>query len=174
MKKLFVSFVIMTAFAFSSAFAQKSHKVDPLDATSFFITIERNGEKTELKSTQFENHDGIAFTNDSDHGKMTMSSRAGNEKINEENFAFTGSLMNDAKGSFKLGQADGTVFTFMTTKFSYIPQFLCTTGAYDITAMPLKGGYVEGTFSANCDAASADGSQLEHYTLSGSFKLLRQ
>ncbi len=175
MKKSFVLLVIIAA-ACSAGYSQKAGKAAAAvgDGSMFAITIAHNGEKVELTSTQFEDYSGIAFTNDASHGKMTLTARGGNEKKNDDQYSFSGSLANDAKGPFELGKADGTNFAFMTSKFPAVPQFNCSTGAYDITAMPLKGGFVQGTFSANCDAPSPDGERLDHYTLTGSFKLLRQ
>jgi hypothetical protein len=173
MKKVFVLFAIVIVLG-SSVFAQKKttpEEIDPLAATMFFITIEHNGEKMELKHTQFENWAGQAATNDSAHGLMTIFFRAGNDKKNDDMFSFEGSLGNDAKGTFPL-EVNQTHFRFGATQLPNHPELLCQSGAYQITAMPLKGGYVEGTFTVACKDANkgeADGI----YNLSGSFKLLR-
>ncbi|MGI8786219.1 MAG: hypothetical protein ACR2HG_00470 [Pyrinomonadaceae bacterium] len=171
MKKLLVLFAVSIALG-GSIFAQKkaSKEIDYLAPTMFFITIEHNGEKMDIKSTQFENWGGTAATNDSAHGLMSLGFRAGNDKKNDDNFSFEGSIGNDEKGTFPL-EVNQTHFTFMATKLP--PELLCQNGTYQITAMGLKFGYVEGTFSANCKAPSSDGEKFEDYNLSGSFKLWR-
>ena len=174
MKKTYFSLVIIAA-ALTTAYSQKTAKTAAVgDGTFFSITIEHNGEKVELQSTQYEGYWGIASTDDSSHGKMRLQARAGNEKKNDDRYEFVGSIANDAKGSFEFRKDDGTnPPSFTTTKFPTISPFVCQTGAYDITAMPLKGGFVQGTFTANCEAPSPDGDRLDHYSLTGSFKLLR-
>ena len=68
---------------------------------------------------------------------------------------------------------DGASFSVRTTAFNDVPIFMARSGSYEITAVPLKGGLVEGTFTAICDNVKDDGT-TETYTFSGSFKLPRR
>lgn len=138
--------------------------------TFFFITIIHNGEKTELANTQFEEGGGNATVEPS--GRMDFFYGAGNSVKNDDDFAFTGMIPTAAKGTY-LGGTPGVSLTFKADKFPNVPIFLCESGGYEITAMPLTGGFVEGTFTANCIGEIHDDGSSEKYTMSGRFKLLR-
>ena len=170
MKKSLLSLAIL-ALSLTAVYSQK-HVTKPAtvgDGSFFSITIDHNGDKTEFLSTQFEDYTGIVLSNDSSH-KLSLEARGQNEKANENRYWFSGSLVNDTKGVFELGKGDGTNFLFESTKS---PQLVCNEGSYDITAMPLKGGLAQGTFTAHCKGPSANGEGLDPYTLTGSFKLNR-
>jgi hypothetical protein len=185
MKKFFVLFAIIIGLSINS-FAQRKpapkptkqtqptnsseNKSGAIDDTMFFITVEHNGEKTELKYTQFENHAGNA-TPDGGKGRMGFFYGAGNSVKNDDDFEFVGMIPAAAKGTYQFG-TDGVMFYFKADEFPNVPMFLCKSGSYEITAMPLAGGFVEGTFSAACKNITNDG-EVENYNLSGSFKLLR-
>ena len=185
MKKFFIVFAIIIGLC-ASGFAQRKpapktskqttpstnseNKSGTIDDTMFFITVEHNGEKTELKYTQFENHAGNATLEDG-KGRMNFFYGAGNSVKNDEDFEFIGMIPAAAKGTYQFGTT-GTMLSFKADKFPNVPMFLCKSGTYEITAMPLVGGFVDGTFSAACENVTNDG-KIENYNLSGSFKLLR-
>lgn len=150
----------------------KSKTPKPTDylGTFFLIEILHNGEKTELANTQFEEGAGNASVEPS--GRMNFFYGAGNSVKNDDDFMFTGMISAAEKGSFALGTS-GVSFSFKADKFPNVLIFLCKSGSYDITAMPLAGGFVEGTFTANCIGEVHDDGSLEKYSMSGRFKLLR-
>lgn len=149
-----------------------SDKNNENGGSTFFITIEHNGEKTELAYTQFENHDGNAMLENEKSDRMTFFYGAGNDRANDESFMFNGMIPTAAKGNYLLG-TNGVMFGFMSTKFPNVPMFICQSGNYDIITMPLRGAFLEGNFTAQCTGEIRDDGSSEKYTLSGKFKLLR-
>jgi hypothetical protein len=185
MRKFFLLFVTITALC-TISFAQRKtapkptkqtnpstkseNKSGAIDDTMFFITVEHNGEKTELKYTQFEEHGGTA-TLETGKGRIIFFYGASNSVKNDKDFEFVGMISAAAKGTYQFGTT-GTMFSFKADEFPNVPMFMCKSGNYEITAMPLAGGFVEGRFSAACENVTNDG-EVENYNLRGSFKLLR-
>lgn len=148
----------------------KTPKNSEGDGTTFFVEIVHNGEKTELAYSQFEEHGGNATPGGG--SRLLFFYGAGNSTMNDDDFMFTGMIPTAAKGTYAFGTA-GVMFSFKADKFPNVPIFLCDSGSYDILAMPLSGGFVEGTFTANCVGEVHDDGSSEKYTMSGKFKLLR-
>jgi hypothetical protein len=142
-----------------------------IDQTTFFMTIEHNGQKTDVKYTQFKSHGGTTIPDGGDSHRLLLTYGASNDS-DEKSFSFQGMIPAAVKGTYPMPN-DGTSFTLMTSLFPNVPIFMVKSGTYEITAVPQKGGFVEGTFSVVCDNVKDDGS-VETYTINGSFKLLRQ
>ncbi len=142
-----------------------------IDQTTFFMTIEHNGRKTDVKYTQFKSHGGTTIPDGGNSHRLLLTYGASND-TDDKNFSFQGMIPVAEKGTYTI-PSDGTTFTLMTSLFPDVPIFLVRSGTYEITAVPQKGGFVEGTFSVVCDNVKDDGS-VETYTINGSFKLLRQ
>ncbi|HRH44924.1 MAG TPA: hypothetical protein PKY82_25020 [Pyrinomonadaceae bacterium] len=151
---------------------KKTTKNNEDNSSMFFITIVHNGEKNELAYTQFENHDGNAMIENEHSGRMTFFYGGGNSVKNNDDFMFNGMIPTAAKGSYAFGSS-GVMFSFKASQFPNVPVFLCESGGYEISAMPLRGGFVEGNFTANCIGEVHDDGTSEKYTMNGKFKLLR-
>ena len=142
-------------------------KTGPVDEATFFATIEHNGEKTEIKHTQFVTHGGTTIP----AGNLLMLSYGASNNKDDKNFAFQGQIPSAAKGTYPIGS--GASFNLSTTSFPNIPLFMAESGSYEIGAVPLKGGFVQGTFSVVCKNVDKDGNE-DVYNISGSFRILRQ
>ena len=167
-------FVILICVALAqAAFGQKGAAKKPT-ATSgsiFEMTIEHNGQKTEIKSTQFQTADGMAVN--ADQGRVTLFYGASNNN-NDKSFSFNGWVPIGQTGIFKLGDDNDRGFSVVTSVIPNVPMFIpekC--GTIEITNNPTKGGFVVGTFRSNCKVVT-DAGTLEDYTISGSFKLARR
>ena len=145
-------------------------KSGPIDDTQMVMTIEHNGEKTEIKFSQFQTHGGGTIPDASNPNRLGLFYGASNNK-DDKNFSFQGFIPIE-KGTFQIGNGGNAGFTLMTSLFSNVPMFMAKSGTYEITAMPLKGGFVEGIFSVICENVTNEG-KIEIYNISGSFKILR-
>ncbi len=154
-------------------FGQKSGAAKSAGSGAMFMmTIEHNGQKTDVSGLQFQSADGNAMNEGAANGRLLFFFGASNSK-DEKSFSFQGFIPKAEKGVFKLGdEGDGAGFNIRTTAYNDVPMFMATSGSYEITAVPLKGGFVEGTFNAVCENVKDDGT-TETYTFSGRFKLPR-
>ncbi|MFT3746075.1 MAG: hypothetical protein QM785_17525 [Pyrinomonadaceae bacterium] len=170
--KILLFFVMIAGLVFSANAQPKkaASKAGPVDETTFFATIEHNGEKTEIKYSQFITHGGTTIPDGSSPGRMLLTYGASNNK-DDKSFSFQGQIPASAKGSYPIGS--GAAFNLMTTAFPNVPMFMASSGSYEIGATPLKGGFVDGTFSVVCKNVDKDGNE-DVYNISGSFHLLRQ
>lgn len=172
MKKLLVILVITIALSLSGLAQKKpASKTGPIDETTYSMTIEHNGEKTEVKHSQFKTHGGTSAPDGSVPNRLLFMYGASND-IDDKSFSFNGWIPATAKGTYTVGNG-GAGFSLMTTAFPDVPIFLVKSGSYEITAVPLKGGFVEGTFSMICENITNEG-KVETYNISGAFKVLRQ
>jgi hypothetical protein len=155
-----------------TCFAQKktTPKKENDSGSQFEMTIEHNGEKKEIKYTQFQSADGNATAEGSQNKRVMFFYGASNNNDNK-NFSFNAMIPTAEKGVYKIGD-EGVSFNLTASEFSNVPMFLPKNGQIEITAMPLKGGFVEGTFSVECQNVKDDGT-IETYNVSGSFKLKR-
>jgi len=163
----------MTLFLFSFGFAQKAKPKKPSagSGSTFEMTIEHNGQKTEIKWTQFVTADGNAVN--ADRGRVMLFYGASNTKV-EKNFSFNGWVPIGQTGTFTMGDGPEAGFSLMTSIFSNVPIFMPETGGtIEITNNPTQGGFVVGTFHGTCKAITDAGS-IEEYTVSGSFSLARR
>ncbi len=137
--------------------------------SSFDVIIEKDGTKTEIKSSQFQSADGTAVV--AEKGRLSLTFGASND-INDKNISFSGWVPSGATGTFTSG--DGSAgFSFLTSIMSNVPIFTPEKGAtFEITSAPTMGGFVVGTFSGVCKNIT-DGGTIETYNVSGSFKLAR-
>lgn len=170
MKQILLLFIIATALTIN-CFAQKKTvpKKDESSGSQLVMTIEHNGEKTEIKYSQFITADGTASPEGAANGRFLLFYGASNPK-DDKNFMFQGWIPKPEKGTFEIG--GGASFNVMTSLFPNVPLFGAKSGTIEITAMPPKGGFVEGTFSGACENVKDDGT-IEKYNISGSFKLKR-
>ena len=173
MKQIILLLTIAIAFT-TNGFGQKK-TVKPVKKTTvvvgsqFFMTIEHNGEKTEIRNTQFQTADGMTYAEGAQNGRTILFYGASNNK-DDKNFTFQSWIATPAIGTYNIGDKAG--FSLMTSLFSNVPIFLPKSGTITITAMPLKGGFVEGTFEIVCENVT-DAGKIEIYNVSGSFKLKR-
>lgn len=168
---LTVFFIILSGLSID-CWAQKK-TVSTGSGSQFVITIEHNGQKKEVRYTQFQTADGNAMAEGVQNGRLLLFYGASNSK-DEKSFSFQGWIPKPEKGVYELGEESesGAGFNFRTTEFNDVPMFLPKSGSMEITAVPQKGGFVEGTFSIVCENVKDDGS-TEIYNISGSFKLKR-
>lgn len=157
----------------SPGFAQKTpvKKPSATSGSSFEMSIEHNGQRTDIRSTQFQSADGNAFA--ADQGRVTLFFGASNDK-DDKNLTFNGWVPAGQTGTFTLGESSSVGFSAMTSLFSNVPLFMPERGGtVEITNNPMKGGFVTGTFSAHCKVVTEAGT-VEDYTIIGSFKLSRR
>lgn len=168
MKRLFFLTLLLGISVTANAQPKKTApKTGPVDDATFVATIKHNGEKTEIKHTQFVTHGGTTIP----AGNILMLSYGASNNKDEKNFAFQGQIPAAVKGTYPIGS--GVSFNLSTTSFPKIPLFMAESGSYEIGAVPLKGGFVQGTFSFVCKNVDKDGNE-EVYNISGSFRILRQ
>lgn len=168
----FLLAMILLVLTATIGLGQKPVRKDSTSGSQFDVTVELNGRKTEIKYLQFESADGMAYSEGAANGRLVLQYGASNSK-DEKNFAMMSWIARPEKGEFALGDSNGASFTFTTSLFSDVPMFIGKEGTIKITAMPQAGGFVEGTFVADCDNVKDDGS-VETYHLTGSFKLVRR
>ena len=172
MRSIYLVFVLTLVTAIS-CMAQKHPVKPPAPSTSdgqFDITIEGGGNKTEIKSTQFQNADG--FFLDNENGLLTIAFRADNDK-DEKKISITGRLPKAVAGTYPLGIGEGTaLFNIESSEFPKVPLFFAKSGSIEISSMPLAGGLIAGSFKEICENGTDDG-RMETYTVSGSFKFRR-
>lgn len=150
----------------------KTTKNSEGDGSMFFITIEHNGEKTEIAYTQYETYGGQAMLENEKSNRLTFFYGASNSVKNDEDFMFMGMIARPEKGSYPFGK--DVTFSFKSDKFPNVPIFGCEAGSYEIEAVPLKGGFVVGSFTAQqCSGEMREDGTSEKYSMSGRFKLMR-
>lgn len=172
MRRAFLILTITILFT-STLFAQKKtapKKDSGSSGSQFEMTIEHNGEKTEIKYSQFQSADGNAVAEGSQNGRIMFFYGASNNN-DDKSFSFNAMIPAAEKGVYKIGD-DGVSFNLMSSQFSNVPMFLPKEGQIEVTAIPQAGGFVEGTFTVVCQNVKDDGS-IETYNVSGSFKLKR-
>ena len=170
-----IAVLAITLLAALGVFGQKTGpgKAPAGSGALFTMTIEHNGQKVDLSGSQFQSADGNAMNEGASNGRLLLFYGASNSK-DEKGFSFQGFIPRAEKGSYQFGDGgDGASFSVRTTAFNDVPIFMARSGSYEITAVPLKGGLVEGTFTAVFDNVKDDGT-TESYTFSGSFKLPRR
>ncbi|HMT08413.1 MAG TPA: hypothetical protein PKA82_10445 [Pyrinomonadaceae bacterium] len=167
-------FLVTTLIFATAAFGQKTTTPKAAGSGAFFsMTIEHNGQKTDVSGLQFQTADGNAMNEGDANSRLMFFFGASNNK-DEKSFSFQGFIPTAAKGTYQLGdEGDGAGFNIRTTAFNNVPMFMAKSGSYEVTAVPLKGGFVEGTFNAVCENVKDDGS-TETYTFTGKFKLPRR
>ena len=174
MKQIYLLTIITLIFT-TQILAQKKpvEKADTSSGSWFSMTIEHNGTKTEVKSTQFQTADGNAMSEGAQNGRLLFFYGASNNK-DEKSFSFQGWIPKPEKGVYEFGEESesGAGFNVRTTAFNDVPMFMPKSGSMEITNVPLKGGFVEGKFSVVCENVKDDGS-TEIYNISGSFRLKR-
>lgn len=175
MKSRIVAVTAITLLAVFAAFGQKTGPAKAATGSGalFAMTIEHNGQKVDVSGLQFQSADGNAMDEGAANGRLMFFFGASNNK-GEQSFSFQGFIPRAEKGTYQFGdEGDGASFSVRTTAFNDVPMFMARSGSYEITAVPLKGGMVEGKFTAVCDNVRDDGT-TETYTFSGNFKLPRR
>ncbi|MBX7055350.1 MAG: hypothetical protein K1X36_10370 [Pyrinomonadaceae bacterium] len=175
MKLRTIAALAFTLLASIVAFGQKSvpPKAPAGSAALFTMTIEHNGQKVDVNGLQFQSADGNAMNEGAQNGRLMFFYGASNSR-DEKSFSFQGFIPRAEKGTYQFGdEGDGASFSVRTTAFNDVPMFMARSGSYEIISVPLKGGMVEGKFTAVCDNVRDDGT-TETYTFTGSFKLPRR
>jgi hypothetical protein len=171
MKKI-ILLLVLAAFICIPAFAQKAKpKTKSVGSGSTFeMTIERDGQKTEIKWTQFQSADGNAVN--ADKGRVNLFYGASNSN-DEKSFMFNGWVPAGETGTFTIGSGPSVGFSAQTSLLSNVPIFMPDKGGtVTIDANPTQGGFVTGTFQGVCKNVT-DAGTVEEYKISGSFKLAR-
>lgn len=166
---------IILAVAAGSAFAQRPENAKKADAASgsyMEMTVVSGGQRTDIKSTQYQTHDGYILKNPD--GKFMLFFGAGS-KGDGPSFTFTGQLDKGEVGTYKIGGENTTNgFNLMATVLQgntlLMPQ---EDGEIIISAFPLPGGFVTGTFHGICQTVTDDG-EVKKLDVSGSFRLIRR
>jgi hypothetical protein len=154
-------------------------KINGPEASIISMTIEHNGQKTEINNKQFETWGGTSIS--AGAGKaIILNYGASNSKKNNDSFSWMFTIPKAEKGIYTVGDRAGegpvTSLTFSTSAFPNIPMFMCKSGSIEIASCPSAGGFVTGTFSVVLTGGVTSDGQLDEseYQLSGSFSILRQ
>lgn len=139
-----------------------------VSGATFHVVVEYKGRK-EFFSTQYENHDGMLYPVDK-NGKLTIFYAAGNEK-NDDRLSVSGVITAAEKKVFPFDD-NSAHLSLMISNYPEVPAFELTGGNITITAMPLKGGLVRGTFTGSGFTVDNAGQKVD-YSLSGDFSLTR-
>jgi uncharacterized protein YdeI (BOF family) len=154
-----------------AAIAQKrpSKKSAPIvSGASFHVVVDYKGHK-EFFSTQYENHDGLLYPAAA-NGKLPIYYAAGNDK-NEDRISVSGVITAAEKKTFTFDD-NSAHLSIMISNYPDVPAFELMSGSLTITAMPLKGGLVRGTFTGSGFTVNDAGEKTD-YTLTGDFSLTR-
>lgn len=159
--------------------AAPARNISGPEASVITISAEHNGEKTEIRNTQFETWGGTAVPNGTGTS-LILNYGASNSRKNNESFSWMFTIPKAEKGVYTVnerqGNGPGTSLQFMTSAFPSIPLFICKSGSITIEDCPLPGGFVKGTFNVVLTGGVTTDGQLDEslYTVSGSFSILRQ
>jgi hypothetical protein len=154
-----------------AAVAQKrpAKKATPLvSAAMFHMVVDYKGKK-EFFSSQYQNHDGMLYP-PSSNGKSTVFFTAANDK-NDDRFSVSGALTAAEKKTFRFDDFSAGL-SIMISNYPEVSTFLLQQGDITITAMPLKGGLVRGTFTGSGYTVDNAGQKTD-YTITGDFSLTR-
>jgi uncharacterized protein YdeI (BOF family) len=154
-----------------SAIAQKraAKKSSPIvSGAMFHVVVEYKGRK-EFFSTQYQNHDGMLYPVDN-NGRLTIFYAADNDK-SEDRMSVSGVITAAEQRAFNFND-NSAHLSVMISNYPEIPAFILTSGSINITAMPLKGGLVRGTFTGSGSFVDQAGVKTD-YTLTGDFSLNR-
>jgi len=154
-----------------AAIAQKraAKKSSPMvSGATFHVVVEYKGRK-EFFSTQYQNHDGMLYPVDN-NGKLTIFYAADNDK-SEDRISVSGVITAAEQRAFSFDD-NSAHLSIMLSNYPEVPAFELSSGSINITAMPLKGGLVRGTFTGSGSVVN-DAGQKTDYTLTGDFSLTR-
>jgi len=104
------------------------------------------------------------------NGKLTIFYAAGNEK-NDDRLSVSGVITAAEKKAFPFDD-NSSHLSIMISNYPEVPAFELSGGNITITAMPLKGGLVKGTFTGSGFTVDNAGQKTD-YTLTGDFSLTR-
>ena len=104
------------------------------------------------------------------NGKLTIFYAAGNEK-NDDRLSVSGVITAAEKKAFPFDD-NSAHLSIMISNYPEVPAFELSGGNITITAMPLKGGLVKGTFTGSGFTVDNAGQKTD-YTLTGDFSLTR-
>lgn len=169
-----LSFLALFLFFTVDASAQKAVKPkgDASSGSTMELTIIREGQKTEIRSTQYETHDGYLLKNP--NGEFMIFFGAGSSG-DGPSFTLTGQLKGDKPGTFAIGGENAKAGFNLQASVLKGTTMLAPedNGEIIITSFPLAGGYVTGTLHALCQTVTEDGN-VQKYDVSGTFRLIRR
>lgn len=154
-----------------AAIAQKRQTKKPapiVAGATFHVIVDYKGHK-EFFSTQYQNHDGLLYPVDQ-NGKRTIYYAADNDK-SDDRISVSGVITAPEKKTFAFDD-NSAHLSIMISSYPEIPAFELSSGSITITAMPLKGGLVRGTFMGAGSFVNDAGEKTD-YTLTGDFSLTR-
>lgn len=162
---------ILLMFITVAAVAQRRSGKKPapiVSGSTFHVVVDYKGHK-EFFSTQYHDHDGMLYPVDP-NGKLTIFYAAGNEK-NDDRISVSGAITAAEKKTFPFDD-NSAGLSIMISNYPEVPAFILKGGNITITAMPLKGGLVRGTFTGSGFTIDNAGQKVD-YTLTGDFSLTR-
>ncbi|WP_295795567.1 hypothetical protein [Mucilaginibacter sp.] len=139
-----------------------------VSGATFHVVVEYKGRK-EFFSTQYKNHDGMLYPVDN-NGKLTIFYAADNDK-GDDRISASGVITAAEQRAFTFDD-NSAHLSIMISNYPEVPAFILSGGNITITAMPLKGFLVRGTFSGSGVNVDNAGVQTP-YTLTGDFSLTR-
>ncbi|MEO6630164.1 MAG: hypothetical protein ABIN13_00540 [Mucilaginibacter sp.] len=161
--------ILLMLFAVAAIAQRRQKKSTPyVTAAMFHMVVDYKGKK-EFFSTQYQNHDGMLYPVDN-NGKLSVFFTTGNDK-NDDRFSVSGAITAAEKKTFSFDDHSANM-SIMISNYPDVPTFVLMSGSLTITAMPLKGGLVKGTFTGTGFTVDNAG-QRQDYTLTGDFSLTR-
>jgi len=169
---LFTALLLLTFSAVSDAQKVNKGKPDTSSGSSMDLTIAREGQKTEIRSTQYSTHDGYIMKNP---GGDFMIFFGASSSGDGPSFSLTGQLKGDKPGTYAIGGEDSKAgfnlqASILKGTTMLMPQ---ENGEIVITSFPLAGGFVTGSLHATCQTVTEAGT-VETYDVSGTFRLIRR
>ncbi|MCR8561665.1 hypothetical protein KXD93_28680 [Mucilaginibacter sp. BJC16-A38] len=169
MKRQFITTLLVLITV--AAIAQKRSAKKPAPIVSdakFHVVVDYKGHK-EFFSTQYQNHDGMLYPVDN-NGKLTIFFAADNDKT-DDRLSVSGVITAAEQRSFSFDD-NSAHLSIMLSNYPDVPAFELSGGNITITAMPLKGGQVRGTFTGSGFTVDNNGQRVD-YSLTGDFSLTR-
>jgi len=169
MKTKVITILLMLFSVAAIAQRRAGKKSTPIvSGATFHVVVDYKGRK-EFFSTQYKNHDGMLYPVDQ-NGKLTIFYAADNDK-GDDRLSVSGVITAAEKKAFPFDD-NSAHLSIMISNYPEVPAFELTGGNITITAMPLKGGLVRGTFTGSGFTVNDAGQKVD-YTLTGDFSLTR-
>ena len=169
MKRQFINILLLLITVAAVAQKRPAKKLAPIvSAAMFHVVVEYKGRK-EFFSTQYQNHDGMLYPVDA-NGKLTIFFAADNDK-SDDRLSVSGVITSAEQRSFSFDD-NSAHLSIMLSNYPEVPAFILKDGDITITAMPLKGAQVRGTFTGSGFTVDDAGQRVD-YTLTGDFSLTR-
>jgi uncharacterized protein YdeI (BOF family) len=169
MKTKVITILLMLFSVAAIAQRRAGKKSTPIvSGATFHVVVDYKGHK-EFFSTQYQNHDGMLYPVDQ-NGKLTIFYAADNDK-GDDRLSVSGVITAAEKKAFPFDD-NSAHLSIMISNYPEVPAFELSGGNITITAMPLKGGLVKGTFTGSGFTVDNSGQKVD-YTLTGDFSLTR-